>query len=166
MTAYLPAESCELSIPESTLRVRREGVRREYHLVELTSRRMKGSFPRHKLPQLFFSQTKTLVLGWYDWGNFKRMERSSLDDLMSKYGVPVDTLRKVQHILKKVIKFVRAHAEGEQFALVYDPSQSGVLQLFTKEAGGMVAASDSLREELKATATDAANSEAEKGKEK
>lgn len=58
-------------LPGSGLSVIKSGERFNYHLVELTTcfRSHKRSFPKYSWPQLFFSGTQTLVIGWHYKGN-------------------------------------------------------------------------------------------------
>lgn len=55
-------------LPGSDLSVIKSGDRFKYHLVELTTRIRTRSFPDHTWPQMFFSGTETLVVGWQHFG--------------------------------------------------------------------------------------------------
>ena len=105
--SYLPEEDEERRIGETELFVRREGIRKEYHLVELKTRIAKREFPRYIWPQMFFSQMETVCIGWHNWGRFEAPERYSLAQVEHKYGGrPRGTLAMLHALLQRIAQFV------------------------------------------------------------
>uniref|UniRef100_A0A915JGP1 Decapping nuclease n=1 Tax=Romanomermis culicivorax TaxID=13658 RepID=A0A915JGP1_ROMCU len=108
-----------MKIPSSRLSVLRSGEKYDYHLVEVTSRRSNADFPKHVWPQMYFSGTESLIIGWQFYGKIGKIERLSIKidamqvrtsqkDVEEEYGgYPIKHMAQFHSLLTQIVEFAR-----------------------------------------------------------
>lgn len=122
---------------------------RRYHMIEVGSRRMHGSFPEHIWAQLFFSHVPTFILGFYRFGLVKEkmIHRYTYKQVEEKSGgFPLTKVARLHDLLKKVAEYVRQNAdEKDVFSIFWEPSFMRDVKIFRVKNPQRFAVSDGMR---------------------